>query len=120
MQNFKVVLPQVFWVSIDPEVLRAHPQKSPFLLSCFDHFGEYSQKLLKNHKFENCRLKVVFETILQNGQNKIGKKVIFEHVPSIPLDRQIQFNSIQILASVEWPISQADYNGPKSQCMRIK
>ena len=89
MQNFKVVLPQVFWVSIDPEVLRAHPQKSPFLLSCFDHFGEYSQKLLKNHKFENCRLKVVFETILHNGQNKIGKKVIFEHVPSIPLDRHL-------------------------------
>ena len=64
-------------MSIDPEVFRAHPQKSPFLLSCFDHFREYSQKLLKNHEFENCLLKVVFETFLQNGQNKIGKKGAF-------------------------------------------
>ena len=31
--------------------------------------------------------KVVFETFLQNGHSKMRKKVIFEHVPLIPLDR---------------------------------
>ena len=48
MQNFKVVLPQVFWVSIDPEVLRAHSQKSPFSYSAIVVIGEkYQRPLLK-------------------------------------------------------------------------
>ena len=34
-----------------PEVLRAHAQKSPFFLSCFDHFGETSQKPLLKRQF---------------------------------------------------------------------
>ena len=34
-----------------PEVLRAHAQKSPFFLSCFDHFGEKSQKPLLKRQF---------------------------------------------------------------------
>ena len=38
--------------------------------------GKKSQKLLEIHEFEIVVLKVVFETFLQNGQNKIGKKVI--------------------------------------------
>ena len=54
-----------------PEVLRAHAQGLPFFLSCF---GEKSQKLLKNHDLKIIVLKVVFETFLQNGQNKIRKK----------------------------------------------
>ena len=66
--NLKSTHPSVY-----PEVLRAHAQKSPFFLSCFDHFGEKYQKLFKNHDFENCRLKV-FLRLFQNGQNKIGKK----------------------------------------------
>ena len=61
--------------------------KITFFLSGFDRIGEKSQKLLKNHDLKIIVLKVVFDTFLQNGQNMIEKKVIFEHVPSIPLDR---------------------------------
>ena len=43
-----------------------------FFLSYIDRFGEKSQKLLKNRDFEH--LEVVFETFIQNGQNKIEKR----------------------------------------------
>ena len=58
-----------------PEVLRAHAQKSPF----FSYLVlTILEKSLKNcWKITNLKiavLKVVFETFLQNGRYKIGKK----------------------------------------------
>ena len=61
-------------------------KKHLFFLSCFDRFGEKSQKLLLKDNFQIRDFITVFENILQNGQNKIVKKVIFEDVPFIPLD----------------------------------
>ena len=41
------------WIEfVYPEVLRAHAQKAPFFLSCFDRFGEKSQKLLLKDNFQ--------------------------------------------------------------------
>ena len=61
----------------DTLVLRAHAQKLPFFLSCFDRFGEKSQKPLDNDNFQSRDFLTVFDPFLQNGQNRIGKKLDF-------------------------------------------